>query len=81
MISLLLSEDSVSLSCRLWLKEFKSPTLQELAKPLKANFRFVVFTFFFFSLKNFRFFVSLYKELLEVAAIVLDNYVKLLDVL
>ena len=77
-ISLLLILDSVSLSCSSRLNEFKVSLLCELAKPLKACFRFTSSTFFF----NFTFFVSLYKELLEptfsVCLIVLDNLYEVL---
>ena len=46
-ISLLLISDSVSLSCSSGLNKFKISLLYELAKPLKACFRFVNFTIFF----------------------------------
>ena len=43
---------------------YKNTTLKELAKPLKTNAGFLIFTFFFFK-KFSLIFVSLYKELLE----------------
>ena len=47
-ISLLLIPDSVALSCRTGLKEFKIPILKVLSKPLKACSIFVIFIFFSF---------------------------------